>query len=199
VTVVLLVVVVAVALGYARGGSLTRLSHLQLPGWPLVFAGLAVQAAGALVARSGALPGRPTYVSALAVSAVLVTAFMARNRHLRGVVLIATGFVLNAVVVASNGAMPVSLWAAQRAGIDVLSVAQSGDPRHEVATSRTRLRPLADVVPVPLPVDRARSVVSPGDVVLAAGIGVLVTNAMVRPGVGRRRARRVVYGAAAPD
>lgn len=196
-TVVLIVVVAAIALGYARGGSLTRLSNLQLPAWPLVFAALAVQALAGAAAASGVLPARPTYTGGLLVSALLVTAFMVRNRHLRGVPLIAAGFVLNAVVVTANGAMPVSLWAAQRAGLDPVAVALERDPRHEAATSRTRLRSLADVIPVPLPVDRARSVVSIGDLVLAAGIGVLVANAMVRPGVGRR-ARRIAAGADQP-
>ncbi|HVE97778.1 MAG TPA: DUF5317 domain-containing protein [Mycobacteriales bacterium] len=192
-TVVLLVVMGAVLIGYARGGSLATLSHLSLPGWPLVFLALAAQGLGALVAATSSLAPRAAYVAGLLVSAVLVTAFMVRNRHLRGVPLIAAGFVLNAAVVAANGAMPVSLWAARHAGIETAGLVAGTDVRHEVATDATRLRLLADVIPVPTPVDRARSVVSAGDVVLAAGIGVLVTNAMVRPGVGRR-AQRLAAG-----
>ena len=196
-TLVLLVVVGAVAAGYARGGSLTRLSHLSLPGWPLVFLALAAQAAGGVAAATAVLPAAPAYVAGLILSAVLVTLFMVRNRHLRGVPLIAAGFVMNAAVVVANGAMPVSLWAARQAGIDPAVVAHGSDPRHEVAGPATRLPVLADVIPAPVPVDRLRSVVSAGDVVLSAGIGVLVANAMVRPGVGRR-ARRLSVDAEPP-
>lgn len=183
--VVVLVVLGALVGGRLRGGTLTQLAALSLPGWPLVVAALAVQLVGGLVAGAG---GRSTYPASLVVSAVLVTVFVVRNRAVRGMRLVALGFVLNAVVVAANGAMPVSSWAAARAGISVGSVA-NGSGRHEAAGSGTRLRPLGDVIPAPMPAARLSSVLSPGDVVLAAGLGALVLGAMLPP-PGRRRQSR---------
>ena len=186
--VVVLVVVVAVLVGYTRGGSLARLSTLALPGWPLVVAALAVQAIGGLVSARGSAGGT-AYAVGLLVSAVLVTLFVARNRELPGMRLVAAGFVLNAIVVTANGAMPVSRWAASRAGIEVGTVVRGGG-RHEVADAGTRLRPLGDVIPAPMPVERASSVLSVGDVVLTAGLGVLVVGGMTTPSGRRRRGGR---------
>ncbi|HVE64126.1 MAG TPA: DUF5317 domain-containing protein [Mycobacteriales bacterium] len=184
--IVLLVVLAAVAIGYARGGSLTRLSVLELPGWPLIFLALGVQALGAFAGALDLPSPRVLYVTGLVLSALLITAFVLRNRHLRGMPLIAAGFLLNAIAVSANGAMPVSQWAAARVGVDLSPLTRGEDAKHEIATRRTALRPLTDVIPAPLPVRRGSNIVSVGDVVLAAGIGVLVTNAMIRPGVGRR-------------
>ena len=183
--VVVLVVLGALVGGFLRGGSLARLATLTLPGWPLVVVALAIQVIGGFVAVTGP---RSAYPVTLLVSAVLVTVFVLRNRDVSGMPLVALGFALNAVVVLANGAMPVSAWAAARAGIPVGAVARDG-ARHEPADERTRLRPLGDVIPAPMPVDRLSSVLSPGDVVLAAGLGTLVLGAMV-PAPGRRRQTR---------
>jgi hypothetical protein len=77
--------------------------------------------------------------------------------------------------------MPVSPEAAARAGLDVLDTL---DGRHELAASGTRLAPLGDVVPVPLPL--RPEVVSPGDVLVAAGLGQLLVLGMTYGDGGRR-------------
>ncbi len=186
ITIVLLVVLASIGIGYARGGSLTRLSALDLPGWPLVFLALGVQALGAFAGVLGLAHPQTLFVTGLVLSALLITVFVVRNRHLRGMPLIAAGFLLNALAVSANGAMPVSQWAADRVGIDLSALTRGEDAKHEIADRRTTLRPITDVIPAPLPLPRGSNIVSAGDVVLAAGIGVLVTNAMIRPGVGRR-------------
>ena len=175
-TVILVVILVACLVGVARGGSFHTLSMLHLRAWPLVFAAVLAQAAGAF-SRSGV-----AYVLGMVVSAALVTVFVVRNRALPGMALVALGFVLNALVVTANGAMPVSQEAADRVGFSTVRLYQHVDAKHEIVDSETRLEPLADVIPVPLPgpLSRGSNVVSAGDVVLAAGIGVLVVNAMVR-------------------
>jgi hypothetical protein len=175
-TVILVVILVACLVGAARGGSLHTLSQLHLRSWPLVFAALLAQAAGAFSGSAAA------YVLGMVVSAVLVTVFVVRNRALPGMALIATGFVLNALVVLANGAMPVSQEAADRVGISTVGLYRHVDAKHEIVDSETRLEALADVIPVPLPgpLKHGSNVVSAGDVVLAAGIGVLVANAMIR-------------------
>jgi hypothetical protein len=104
--------------------------------------------------------------------------FLRLNLLRPGVALLAVGFGSNALVVALNGAMPVSLVALARAGLDIHVV---NDPRHEIATVTTTLPWLGDVVPVALP--WLGQAVSPGDVLIAAGAGLLLYSGM--GGTGR--------------
>jgi hypothetical protein len=188
VSLVLVVLLCALALGWLIGGGLDRLGALHLAHRWLVLAAFA------------ALLGGTAHALGLLLSAGFAFAFLERNRGVRGTGLIALGLLANAVVVAVNGAMPVSLHAADRAGADVTDVLDGSDPRHELAGSGTRLSWLGDVVPVRLP--RHPEVVSPGDVLLAAGIAQLVVIGMggglggrvqgrgsPRPGPSRSRGR----------
>ncbi len=178
----LAVLLAAVAVGALRGGGLAALGRLELRSSGLVPGAVVVQLAGALV-------GGPAYAAGLAGSAVLVTAFLVRNRSLRGTGLVALGLLANALVVAVNGAMPVSLRAAELAGADVSVVTTGEDARHEPLGPATRLRALADVLPVPLP--PAPSVASAGDVLVAAGLARLVVAGMCgAPGVRGGRSSR---------
>lgn len=168
---VLIVVLAALVVGRLAGGTPARLGALPLGSRRLVVLALAVQLVGAVV-------GGPAYGVGLAVSAALVVAFLSRNRGLRGTGLIALGLLANALVVGANGAMPVSAEAAGRAGTGTGALVAGTDPRHELSGSQTRLPWLADVVPVPLP--RFPLVVSPGDVLVAAGAAQLVVAGMLR-------------------
>ena len=181
----LLVVVVllgALVVGRLAGGRLDRLGDLPLRDGRLVVAAFVVQLAGGLV-------GGWAYAGGLVGSGLLACAWLARNRGVRGTGLVALGLVANALVVGVNGAMPVSLEAAGRAGLSTQPILAGRDPRHEVAGPGTHLRALGDVVAVPLPL--RPEVVSPGDVLLAAGLGQLVAvGTGARLGVwhpGRRR------------
>src|SRR5689334_9742877 len=98
----LVVLVASLAVGYALGGRLGQLGHLPLEhGW-LVLVGVAVQAGGAFT-------GGVAYPLGLALSVLLVGAFLMQNRQVRGIGLVALGLLANALVVGLNGAMPVSL------------------------------------------------------------------------------------------
>lgn len=166
------VLLVSLGLGLALGGSVARLADLRLHRPRLVVAAVLVQLAGAVT-------GGPAYPLGLVVSAGLVALFLARNRGVRGTGLLALGLLSNALVVALNGAMPVSSDAVGRAGISTQDILSGADPRHELAGPGTRLRPLGDVIPVLLPV--RPEVVSIGDVLVAAGLGQLVLLATRRP------------------
>ena len=178
-TLVLVVLAVALAIGWARGGSLDRLGSLPLRSRRLVVGALLLQLAGTFV-------GGPVYPVALAGSALLVAWFLLRNRGIRGTGLVALGLIGNALVVGANGAMPVSAEAAGRAGVGIADLLVGDDGRHELAGPGTRLGPLGDEIPVPLPV--RPEVVSIGDVLVAAGLGQLVAIGMVAGAPqGRRR------------
>lgn len=169
-TLIVVTLVVAVVAGWARGGrvrhlALVRLRHPWFVALALA-AQLATAAVGAVAGGVGALlPGS---------SLLAVSAFLAANRRLPGVPLVATGFALNAAVILANGAMPVSPSALRRAGGTAGPLTPG---RHRLLAPGDRLPLLADVIPVPL----LGIVVSAGDVLLAAGVALLVTTLMRAP------------------
>jgi len=164
-----LALLAALVVGWVSSGSLDRLGRLPLRSRRLVVLAFLAQLVGTVV-------GGPLHPVGLAASAGLVVAFLARNRSIRGTGLIALGLLANALVVGANGAMPVSLHAAARAGVAVEDLAAGA--RHEVADRGTRLPWLGDVVPVAFP--PRPEVVSPGDVLVTAGAAQLVVVGMTR-------------------
>ena len=161
----------ALVVGYAAGGSVAGLGRLRLRQPGLVAAAVLVQLAAALV-------GGRAYPFGLMASAVLAGGFLFLNRGVRGTGLVALGLLSNALVVGANGAMPVSPQALGRAGLSTQDLLDGSDPRHELADHATRLRPIGDVIPVLLP---GRSeVVSAGDILVAAGLAQLVVVGMRR-------------------
>jgi hypothetical protein len=173
----LVVLLGAVVVGYARGGDLDHLGHLHLRWKRLVVAALLLQLAGGL-------SGGWRYPAGLAVSALLVAVFLVLNRGVRGPGLVALGLGCNALVVGVNGAMPVSGDAMGRAGLATQDILTGADPRHELLGPDTHLGWLGDRVPVYLP--RHPEIVSPGDVLVASGLGELIVIGM---GSVRRRRR----------
>ena len=182
---VVVVLAVALAVGWTRGGSLTRLGSLPLRRRRLVVAALIAQLGGSVI-------GGPFHPLGLLLSAGLVVAFLSLNRGIRGTGLVALGLLANALVVVANGAMPVSADAAGRAGIGTQDLLTGADPRHEIEDADTRLAVLGDRIPVPLPL--RPEVVSLGDVLVAAGLGQLVAMGMTAgsPGTPQGRSRRRV-------
>lgn len=168
---VVAVLLAALVLGWLAGGSLDRLGDVGLRSRRLVVAALLIQLVGVVV-------GGPFYPAGLVLSLGLVSWFLAKNRGIRGTGLVALGLLANAVVVAANGAMPVSEAAVARAGVSTQDLLTGADTRHLLAGEATRLPWLADVIPVALPL--RPEVVSPGDVLVAAGLAQLVLLGMLR-------------------
>ena len=184
----LFVMVGALVVGRLAGGRVAGLTALQLRRPWLAAAALAILVAGALLAW--ATSSRGVYLGASAAAVVTTGIFLLGNRSVPGLPLVGTGLVLNLLAVAANGAMPVSRYAAARAGVSLAGIAAGSDAGHVVAGSGTALRALGDVIPVPLPV--WPEVVSAGDVLVAAGLGLFVVVAMRRPAEhhgGRHAAR----------
>jgi hypothetical protein len=170
----LLVVVLLVSLliGRLLGGRTERLAGVPFRSLRLLLSAAVAQLLGFLVSNVVAV----AWPIALAVSAVFITLFLARNYQILGVPLAAAGLLLNALVVIVNGAMPVSLSAAERAGITADRLDLDDHPRKEPAAATTRLPWLGRVVPVALPIHR--EVATPGDLLLAAGLGLLIVSGM---------------------
>jgi len=166
---VLLVMTLAVGLALLTGGAFSRLADNALTGLRWLGAAAGCQLAGSLA-------GGVIYPICLVASAACMGVFLRVNLLRPGVALLALGFGSNALVAALNGAMPVSLSTLTRAGLDASRAQVAADPRHEVSGAHTLLPWLGDVVPVALP--RLGQAVSPGDVLIAAGAGLLLYAAM---------------------
>lgn len=180
---VFLTVGLAVAVSYVRGGRLRRLADAGLPWSWLLFLGLALQVVTDVGASRGLVGDGASY-AVVATSQVVVLAWVLRNRSRPGMLLIGMGLLMNATVMAANGAMPVDPVAVERLGVGEVEVSPG---KHELMTEDTRLPWLADVHPI-API---RTIVSLGDVVLAAGLLPLVHHLMAhrRPEDRPRRVR----------
>lgn len=169
VVLVLLVAVLALGAALLTGGS--RLAQVRLRAVRLLVAAAVVQlGTSALAPHSGVVR-----TTALVMTSVLVGLFVYGNWKVAGAPLIGAGLLLNVLVVVANGAMPVSVDAAARAGMTRAELALTADAMREPLTDATVLGWLADVIPVALP--WRPQVVSPGDVLVAAGVGLLLVSA----------------------
>jgi hypothetical protein len=163
----------AAAVARARGGRLEALADTRLRYAPLLVAGLSLQ-----VLFAAWSPDWLTDQAELAIvlwSNLAVVLFIALNRELPGMSLMALGLALNVFVIASNGAMPVSERASDLAGIP--SAPGSAALKHELLGPDTKLPWLGDVIPLP----RLGEVLSVGDVVLIAGTIRLIYARMTSP------------------
>ena len=156
----------AVLVAKLRGGSLDALAATNFRWVLFLVAGLSLQVGFGL--WSPAWMNKAIAVAVVVASDVLVGAFVVANRKLAGMVTIGIGLALNLLVIAANGAMPVSPTAARIAGAP--APGPHPDIKHERLGRATVLPLLADVIPLP----RIGEVMSVGDVVLAIGIGRLV-------------------------
>lgn len=174
-TLVLVVAALAVVIGLVRRGSLDELARTEFRWVPVLVIALVIQVGADIwdpqwLGESGGL-------AVLIGTNAAVGVFLIRNWKLPGMSLAGAGMVLNVMVISANGAMPVSQRAAELIGLE-------GPPRdlglkHELLGPDTLLPWLADVIPLPV----LNRLISPGDVLIALGIGWLVYRRMME---GRR-------------
>lgn len=180
-----LLLIVGLLAGLARGGKLSNIAEveLRLPG--LVFVGLGLQV-GAEVVAALIYPelGRSNAgLLLIATSYLFLIGFLVVNRTLPGALIVGTGLGLNLVVIAANRGMPVSVSAVRAAGLDSAAFLEAA-VKHQQMGPGTRLSFLGDIIPVPL----IGTVISVGDIFIGVGVFILVER-LVRYSP-RRRARR---------
>lgn len=154
------------------GRRLSDLAHVRLRGEMFLVAFLAVQVLSPIL-KSGGLTERIAFGVWMATfpCMILVTWL---NRHRPGMGVLGTGLLLNFVVIALNGGMPVSLSAVAATGArPAAHLVAASDFVHVLSVSTTQGGWLADVIPLTGPA-WLRSVVSAGDCLLFAGIVVFV-------------------------
>jgi hypothetical protein len=165
----LIAAVIAALVGRLRGGSFERLAGTHFR-WPLLlWAGLVIQVGLDVWEPDWLTQGWA--LAALLGTNLLVAAFLAVNSRLPGMTLAAIGMLSNVIVIAANGAMPVSRSAAEAIGANFRDLGV----KHEILTDATRLPWLADIIPVP----GINALISVGDVILALGIAWFVYRRMV--------------------
>ncbi|MBW3620212.1 MAG: DUF5317 domain-containing protein [Actinobacteria bacterium] len=174
-----LIVGAAVVLSLLRGGRFGRIAEADLRLTWLLFVGLALQLGVDAAAARGHLEGNDGYVLLL-LSQLLVVGWTLANWWRPGMLLIFLGLALNAAVMAANGAMPVAPEAIEAIGLEGAEVPPG---KHELMTEDTRLAVLADTWPLP-PI---RTIISIGDIVLAAGLIPLVHHLMTYRTPAERR------------
>jgi hypothetical protein len=186
--------VLAVLVGLVAGGRFSRLKDLDLRA-PWVFVAAAVVQVGLMIAGArGWVPVAGVGQGLLMASFALVLAGLWVNRRLPGVWVVGIGVCLNFLVIAANGgSMPVDRELAVRAGNTglVRMLDSPAHVKHKPIGPTTRLRPLADVLPLPMIVPRPRwfSPGSPGDVFVTVGACWLVLAGMGAFGLGGRAGR----------
>lgn len=185
----LVALVLGVAVGWLRRGSLLNLEHL-----PLRFLWLVPIALGLrfLAGRGtiGTESGNGQVALLLAGSFLLLLAAVVVNRRLPGMGLLAAGAILNLIVIMANdGRMPVSPAALNvvRQEDLVRSLAEDREPAYTLLTPETRLPFLADVLYLPpaLGLDKFFSF---GDILIWLAIIHMVQSAMqVQRNIGSDR------------
>lgn len=171
---VIAAVAAGIALGYAFGGRLSRIGEADLRWLPLLYASAALQFLGA------PLGGAPGLALVLLSFAGLVV-FAAANFHHAGMGVVLVGVLMNFLVIAVNGGMPVRADAIVQAGIadrDELDDLDFSAKRH-LERDDDALMVLADIVPVPA--GPLAQVVSFGDLVMSVGVADLIVHLMRRP------------------
>lgn len=168
---VLIVIGLSVLIGFVAGGSLRPFERLRVRWWGAALLGLALQG----IPPSAEL-GEPAGTALVLASYGLLLGFAWANRRLPALWLVMTGLVLNVAVIGANRGMPVSASAVETAGASVAGLAEGGTSKHHLLGPEDTLTPLADVIGIPPPVG---AVLSVGDLLLYAGVAVLVVAVML--------------------
>jgi hypothetical protein len=174
-------VAAGVLAGYAAGGSLAGLVSTRLRALWLLWLAAALQVAQ----LAGALPGlRGPLLAAVFVlaGAWLAVNLPGRPRAMQAAAVVAlAGGLANGTAIAANGRMPYLPAAARVAGLRP----GAETPKNIAAVAASRLIALGDIIPVP----PLRAVISAGDVLIIAGV-ILLIAASMRQRPSRRRIRR---------
>lgn len=183
--------VLTLIVGLIAGGRLRRLKDLDIRApWLFIAAAavqIAVMALGARSAPAAAKLGGPVEIATYAL--LLIGLWL--NRRLWGIRIAALGVFLNFLVIAANGGgMPVDRDLALRAG-NARLVEMLDSPSyvsHTPITEETRLKPLGDVLALPMLVPRPRffSPGSAGDILVTVGGCWLILTGLGAFGIGRK-------------
>lgn len=187
------VIFVSLAIAVLRGGRLVNLGDIELQAWWLLFVALALQFGTRLLPDDEDLAW--VGVSMVLLSFVLLMFMVIFNRSKPGMAIAGMGVLMNFIVIAANGGMPVLAGAAEVAsGFTVSSPDLAGTYKHVLLGETSRLTFFADVIPIRL--GGIGEVISLGDIFLALGLGVFLEWELRRPRRYFRRGAQAEPGSA---
>ncbi|MHB8761904.1 MAG: DUF5317 family protein [Coriobacteriia bacterium] len=159
-------------LALLTGGSIKGFVTERLTGERVLLALFPLQLLWPAIAERLSLDCAAVVVVWVAMMVVLALVLFLNARHRWMLGLAALGVVSNVLVIALNGAMPVSIRAASELGEtrERARIILERSCLHEELTDATRAPWLSDVIVVPGP-DWHRSVISLGDILLGASLG----------------------------
>jgi hypothetical protein len=169
------VIAAALAIAVLIGGDVRRLSQLRIRHIEMLLAAFAVKVAVALLGTAhsqvAVTIARPLNV----IGAVLLLAVVWFNRRIPGAMLFGAGLTLNLIVIlAFGGRMPVLLPHDADPNSPVLALLKGGlDPLHVALEHPQGLWFIGDIFTIPS-IGGHSSLVSIGDLLMAAGVGWLI-------------------------
>jgi hypothetical protein len=183
----------ALAISMLRGGHLVNLGDIELSAWWLLFIALGLQFG------TGWLPDEPWSETAgvlmILGSFLLLMVLVVANRAKPGMWIAGLGVLMNFIVIAVNGGMPVLAGAAEVAsGFEVSTPDLTGTYKHILLDEASRLTFLADVIPLRLA--GIGEVISLGDIFLALGLGAFLEHELRRPRRWFKKGARAQAGSA---
>jgi hypothetical protein len=170
---IVITLALAILIGVVARGSFRNFERVHIHWWGFAIGGVALQVLPA--ATIGRLSAAVVGTAMLVGSYVLVLVFLAANRWVPAARLMAIGLLLNLVVVACNGGMPVTGAAIEESGGSPATLAGGEAAKHHLASDDDLFVLLGDVIPVPQPVGVVLSI---GDVLLYAGMAWFVIQVM---------------------
>jgi len=170
-----LALVAGLIAGSVAKGRVQNIREIHLRWMPVLFVSLIMGLLPLFVDLSKPPRLALQFVSMLGVLAFLILNAQATAGGVRaGFLTITAGWALNFIVIAANGGMPLSRWAFERGPGGPITPGRGGFFKIVIAGPRSKLRFLGDVIPIkPL-----GQVLSIGDVILIAGIIIVIAAGM---------------------
>ncbi len=179
--------ILSIILGYFRGGSLRRLSNLEIKFSSLIFLAFLINfVLLPYLLKAGFISSSVAFWG-LTFSYLLLLVVIFLNRDNKFLLVLGIGVLLNFLVILLNKGMPVSLSLTQRfAPQDYEYVKNMEGFLHIPMTDSTYLKFLGDIVPFPtLFLTPCFAVISIGDILMSLGVFLLVQKEMVYKGKHR--------------
>lgn len=169
----LAVIIIAIIIGYIMKGSLKNLDPSKINAIYLIFIAFLIETVMIMLIRKGYLiRGTLTYLVNL-VMYIILFVFIYQNRYNKWLLLMGAGFLLNALVIFSNGgAMPVSSTILNQLG---MTQNISADGLYTIINTNTKLVFLADSIALKYP---RPYVVSIGDIIEAVAVAAFIITEM---------------------
>ena len=170
------VLIVALVVGFILRGKLSNLKNADMSHMELVFIAYVLQTAIVLLIRNGTLDNKIIIYALHLLMYIILLVFVYLNKKIYEILIIGSGFLLNTIAIFFNGGvMPVNEAVAVKMGLGDIIKNISTYGLYKLTDGNTVFPFLCDVIPKPY---LRPLVISIGDVVIAAGLFLLVLKLM---------------------